>query len=101
METKVIFFDEVNSIVELNFKSETQQFYLKQIQNIYIKTAKILFWKRYTLTIINKDKKVFQYPFSASFSFRYFFLLHDSLQAKKRNHIKKEVFNIKAAIRFT
>ena len=85
METKVIFFDEVNSIVELNFKSETQQFDLKQIQNIYIKTAKILFWKRYTLTIINKDKKVFQYPFST----------------KKRNHIKKEVFNIKAAIRFT
>ena len=85
METKVIFFDEVNSIVELNFKSETQQFDLKQIQNIYIKTAKILFWKRYTLTIINKDKKVFQYPFSA----------------KKRNHIKKEAFNIKAAIRFT
>ena len=58
---------------------------LNQIQNIYIKTAKILFWKRYTLTIINKDKIVFQYPFSA----------------KKRNHIKKEVFNIKAAIRFT
>ena len=85
METKVIFFDEVNSIVELNFKSETQQFDLKQIQNIYIKTAKILFWKRYTLTIINKDKKVFQYPFST----------------KKRNNIKKEVFNIKAAIRFT
>ena len=85
METKVIFFDEVNSIVELNFKSETQQFDLNQIQNIYIKTAKILFWKRYTLTIINKDKKVFQYPFSA----------------KKRNHIKNEVFNIKAAIRFT
>ena len=82
---KMIFFDEVNSIVKLNFKSETQQFDLKEIQNIYIKTAKILFWKRYTLTIINKDKKVFQYPFSA----------------KKRNHIKKEVFNIKAAIRFT
>ena len=85
METKVIFFDEVDSIVKLNFKSETQQFDLNQIQNIYIKTAKILFWKRYTLTIINKDKKVFQYPFSA----------------KKRNHIKTEVFNIKAAIRFT
>jgi hypothetical protein len=85
METKVIFFDEVDSIVKLNFKSETQQFDLNQIQNIYIKTAKILFWKRYTLTIINKDKKVFQYPFSA----------------KKRNHIKKEVFNIIAAIRFT
>ena len=85
IETKVIFFDEVDSIVELNFKSETQQFDLNQIQNIYIKTAKILFWKRYTLTIINKDKKVFQYPFSA----------------KKRKHIKKEVFNIKAAIRFT
>ena len=82
---KMIFFDELNSTVELNFKSETQQFDLKQIQNIYFKTAKILFWKRYTLTIINKDKKVFQYPFSA----------------KKRNHIKMEVFNIKAAIRFT
>ncbi len=80
----MIFFDEVNSIVELNFKSETHQFDLKQIQNIYIKTAKILFWKRYTLTVIYKDKKVFQYPFSA----------------KKRIHIKKEVFNIKAAIRF-
>ena len=81
----MIFFDEVNSIVEINFKNETQQFDLKQIQNIYIKMDKILFWKRYTLTIINKDKKVFQYPISA----------------KKRNHIKKEAFNIKAAIRFT
>ena len=90
METKVIFFDEVNSIVELNFKSETQQFDLKQIQNIYIKTAKILFWKRYTLTIINKDKKVFQYPFSAKKSKRVVLC-----------QIKKEAFNIKAAIRFT